>query len=74
MIQPLATGFGQLNFMEALSQDPAYAFSLIVDLISILIRGLIYWLVLKAVSMGLNMIVETDLNYKDKFEGVTHEQ
>ena len=74
MMQPLATGFGQLNFMEVLSQDPAYAFSLIVDLISILIRGLIYWLVLKAVSMGLNMIVEIDLNYKDKFEGVTHEQ
>ena len=69
MIQTMATGFGQSNFMKMLSQDPVYTFSLIVDLVSIFIRGVVYWLVLKGVSAGLYMIVETNLNYKDKFEG-----
>lgn len=73
MIQIMSTGFGQPNFMEMLSQNPVYTFSLVVDLASIFIRGIIYWLVLKGISVGLYMIVETDLNYKDKFEGVTNE-
>lgn len=73
MIQTMSTGFGQPNFMEMLSQNPVYTFSLIVDLVSIFIRGAIYWLVLKGISIGLYMVVETDLNYKDKFEGVTNE-
>ncbi len=73
MIQTMSTGFGQPNFMEMLSQNPAYTFSLIVDLASIFIRGGIYWLVLKGISVGLYMVVETDLNYKDKLEGVTNE-
>ncbi|MBI4760127.1 MAG: hypothetical protein ACOYYF_16195 [Chloroflexota bacterium] len=73
MTQTMPTRFGQPNFMEMLSQNPVYTFSLIVDLASILIRGIIYWLVLKGVSLGLYMIVETDLNYKDKLEGVTNE-
>jgi hypothetical protein len=72
-IQTMTTGFGQPNFTEMLSQNPVYAFSLVVDLASIFIRGVIYWLVLKGISVGLYMIVETDLNYKDKFEGVTNE-
>ena len=74
MLQTMTTGIGQPNFMEMLSKNPVYAFSLVVDLASILIRGVVYWLVLKGISAGLNMIVETDLNYKDKFEGVTNEQ
>ncbi|MFZ2489183.1 MAG: hypothetical protein WAZ19_13810 [Anaerolineae bacterium] len=73
MIQTLSTGFGQPNFMEMLSENPVYTFSLVVDLAGIFIRGAIYWLVLKGISAGLYMIVETDLNYKDKFEGVTNE-
>jgi hypothetical protein len=44
-----------------------------VDLASIFIRGAIYWLVLKGISVGLYMVVETNLNYKDKFEGATNE-
>jgi len=73
MMQTMSTGFGQPNFMEMLSENPVYTFSLVVDLASIFIRGAIYWLVLKGISAGLYMIVETDLNYKDKFEGVTNE-
>ena len=73
MIQTMSTGFGQPNFIEMLSENPVYTFSLVVDLAGIFIRGAIYWLVLKGISAGLYMIVETDLNYKDKFEGVTNE-
>ena len=73
MIQTMSTGFGQPDFMEMLSQNPVYTFSLVVDLASIFIRGAIYWLVLKGISVGLYMVVETDLNYKDKIEGVTNE-
>lgn len=74
LMQTMTTGFGQPNFMEMLSQNPAYTFSLVVDLASIFIRGVVYWLVLKGISVGLYMIVETNLNYKDKFEGETNEQ
>ncbi len=65
--------FGQLSFMGMLSQNAGYTFSLIVDLASIFIRGIVYWLVLKGVSAGLYMIVETDLNYRDELEGVNNE-
>ncbi|HEX2997721.1 MAG TPA: hypothetical protein VHP14_23060 [Anaerolineales bacterium] len=30
------------------------------------LRGVIYYLVLKGISLGLNMIVETDINYRDR--------
>lgn len=73
MIQTMSTGFGQPNLIEMLSQNPVYTFGLIVDFASIFIRGAIYWLVLKGISVGLYMVVETNLNYKDKFKGVTNE-
>jgi len=72
-MQVMSTGFGQPNFMEMLSQNAVYTFSLIVDLASIFIRGIVYWLVLHGVSLGLYMIVETDLNYRDDLEGVNNE-
>ena len=61
------TTFGQNpDFMEMLSEKPIYTASLIVDLAGIFIRGILYWLVLKGISLGLYMIVETDLNYREK--------
>jgi len=70
MMQTMSTGFGQPNFMEMLSKNPTYTFSLIVDLANIFIHGVVYWLVLKGISVGLYMVVETNLNYK---EGVSNE-
>ena len=72
-LQVMSTGFGQPNFLEMLSQNAVYTFSLVVDLASIFIRGIVYWLVLKGVSSGLYMIVETDLNYRGELEGVSNE-
>ena len=31
-----------------------------------IVRAIIYYLVLKGASLGLNMIVETDINYREK--------
>lgn len=73
MMQAIWAGTDQPGFLEMLSRNAGYTFSLIVDLAGILIRGIVYWLVLKAVSAGLYMIVETDLNYRDDLEGVSNE-
>ena len=68
MLQTRMTGFGQPDFVQMLSQNHLYTFSLIVELGIIFLRGVIYWLTLKGISLGLFMVVETNLNYKDKFE------
>lgn len=34
----------------------------------VLLRGVIYYLVLKGISLGLNMIVETNINYREQQE------
>lgn len=39
---------------------------LVTNMAIIVLRGLIYYLVLKGISLGLNMIVETDINYRDR--------
>ena len=65
--------FGQPSFMQMLSQNAVYTFSFVVDLASIFIRGIVYWLVLQGVSSGLYMIVETDLNFREELEGVNNE-
>jgi len=35
--------------------------------------GIVYWLVLRGVSLGLNMLLEIDLNYQLKTLGEDHE-
>jgi hypothetical protein len=71
--QAIFTGSAQPDFMEMLSQNTVYTFSLIVDMASIFIRGVVYWLVLKGISSGLDMIVETDLNYRGELEEASNE-
>ena len=73
MTQVILSGSAQPDFMEMLSQNLLYTFSLIVDMASIFIRGIVYWLVLKGISSGLYMIVETDLNYRDESEEASNE-
>lgn len=52
-------------FTDMLTKNPIYALSLLANIIGIFLRGIIYFLILKAISLGLNMIVETDINYRD---------
>ena len=55
-----------INFVEMLKHNPLYAFSLFVEIFNVLLRGFVYFLMLKGVSAGLNIIVETDINYREQ--------
>ncbi len=54
------------DFAEYLTQNLTYGFSLLIEMVGIFLKGIVYFLVLKAVSLGLNMVVETDINYREK--------
>ncbi|HMB21570.1 MAG: hypothetical protein ACM33V_15330 [Chloroflexota bacterium] len=49
-----------------LKNEPFQAFKSVTDVAATVLRGIIYYLVLKGISLGLNMIVETDINYRDR--------
>lgn len=42
---------------------------LTVSVATTLLRGVVSYLVLKGISLGLNMIVETDINYREQQGG-----
>ena len=69
--QTLYTTFGitvgqSSDFMGALRENPLFAASYVVSWVSMFVQGVAYGLVLKGISVGLYMIVETDLNYREK--------
>ena len=66
-MQAMTGSFQGSLYWEAVKQDPLYYLVDIgLDMISVLLRGFIYFVILKGISLGLNMIVETDINYRDK--------
>lgn len=56
------------DFWGWLKNNPYDAFSLGVNMAVTALKGTVYFLVLKGVSLGLNMIVETDINYREQKE------
>ena len=52
-----------------LRTDPFRVFEIAVGIAATVLRGIIYYLVLKGISLGLNMIVETDINYREQEAG-----
>lgn len=52
-------------FTGMLRKNPLYALGLFAEMLSVFLRGIIYFLILKAISLGLNMIVETDVNNRE---------
>jgi hypothetical protein len=56
------------DFIDFLKRSPSYGFSIIIEMIGVFLRGAVYFLVLKGISLGLNMIVETDMNYREQRE------
>lgn len=58
-----------LNFRSYIFSNPLDAFTLGVNISATLLRGAVYFLVLKGVSLGLNMVVETEINYREKKAG-----
>ena len=55
--------------LEIFTQKPLIGLSLIIGPLTILVQGLIFWLIPRGISLGLNMIVETDLNYRGQSQG-----
>lgn len=53
------------DFIDVLRRVPSYAFSVFIEMLGVFLRGVVYFLVLKGISLGLNMIVETDINYRE---------
>jgi hypothetical protein len=58
------------DFILFLKRTPSYAFSVLMEIAGIFLRGVMYFLVLKGISLGLKMLVETDINYREQ-EGDT---
>jgi hypothetical protein len=54
------------SFEQMLTYDFTYAIKLFLNMIKELLYGGFYFLVLKGISCGLRMIVQTDINYKTK--------
>ena len=54
------------SFLTMLRDNPFNAFKLVVSVAVALLKGIMYNLILKGVSLGLNMIVETDINYREQ--------
>jgi len=55
-IGDLATSWARLPFEIQINRALAYMY--------IVLRGFAFWLLLKGVSLGLSMIIETDMNYR----------
>jgi hypothetical protein len=69
-----AIRLGQIpDFWGMMSEKPLYAISIFVDILSILLRGIVYGLVLKGVSLGLNMIIDIDLDSKEKSQEASND-
>jgi len=47
-------------------KNPLYMVGILVDLLSVFLKGIVYFLMLKGISLGLNMIIETDINYREQ--------
>ena len=57
------------DFIIFLADNKLYAVSFFIQMLGIVLKGTVYFLVLKAVSFALNMIVETDINYREQKGG-----
>ena len=60
------TGQASQSFLTILRDTPFNAFAMLVSIASTFLKGFIYYVVLKGSSLGLNMIVETDINYREQ--------
>lgn len=56
------------DFMLVLRTDPWFTVNLLIGMVRVLFSGVFYYVVLRGISLGLNMIVETDINYREKKE------
>lgn len=57
------------SFTKFLTKDPVYGLSIFAEMLGTALKGIVYFLVLRAISLGMEMIVETDINYRERAEG-----
>lgn len=62
------------SFMTFLRRDSIAALTVVIDLLNSFLTVFVSFLVLRGVSLGLNMIVETDINYRDNLKNGVSEQ
>jgi hypothetical protein len=62
-----------IDFITALKNDPWQYAGLAVKELSVLFSGIVFWLVLKGISLGLNMIVEIDLDVQENIAEARNE-
>ena len=63
---PLFDPQGLEKFISILKDNPYYLGDMILSILSLLLRGVVFYLVLHGLSLGLSMIVETDINYRER--------
>jgi hypothetical protein len=54
------------NLIGISSQEPIFILDVLLQMARVFLQGAVYYLVLKGVALGINMIVETDINYREK--------
>lgn len=69
----LWVGFRDIPSAEIFSETGLYMILASTQDLQSLITGIVYWLVLMGGSMGLNMIIETDVNYRIQAQEEEHE-
>jgi hypothetical protein len=58
--------FSTNNLIGLISRQPIFILDVLLQMVRVLLQGAVYYLVLKGVALGINMIVETDINYREK--------
>jgi hypothetical protein len=59
-------GNPSMDFAGLFRADPSAAISLLLDFVRSFFQAWVYFLVLQGISLGLSMIAETDMNYREK--------
>ncbi len=62
-----------VDFWRMLAQTPLRAASLFIDMLRDFLQGVVLALVLRGISLGLNMIAEIDWNRKEELQGAGNE-
>jgi hypothetical protein len=58
------------GYWDAVREKPIYyLIDVGSDMVSTAFKGIIYYVILKGISLGLYMIVETDINYREIEQG-----
>jgi hypothetical protein len=67
-MQAMTSGFANAsNYWEIARADPFYYFLTIgSDILSRALAGFMYYVILKGISLGLYMVIETNMNYREK--------